>query len=155
MLKMRGAARLAGFDKPTIWTMMSQLAIKTKSVNLGQGFPSWHPPQFYSDYLVKILQESDQNHQYTRAFGSLNYTKSIHNFHKNRGAFENIDHETQITTVFGGVEGLFCSIMGNVNPGDEVLFFDPSYDCYRPQIQMAGGKAIGLPLRPKKSVFFG
>ena len=45
--------------------------------------------------------------------------------------------------------------MGNVNPGDEVLFFDPSYDCYRPQIQMAGGKAIGLPLRPKKSVFFG
>jgi len=43
--------------------------------------------------------------------------------------------------------------MGLVNPGEEVILFDPSYDCYRPQIQMAGGKTIGIPLRPKKSVF--
>jgi len=41
--------------------------------------------------------------------------------------------------------------MGLVNPGEEVILFDPSYDCYRPQIQMAGGKTIGIPfsLRPK------
>jgi len=42
--------------------------------------------------------------------------------------------------------------MGLVNPGEEVILFDPSYDCYRPQIQMAGGKTIGIPLRPKKHV---
>lgn len=40
--------------------------------------------------------------------------------------------------------------MGLLNPGDEAIFFDPAYDCYRSQIQMAGGKAIGLPLKPRK-----
>lgn len=42
--------------------------------------------------------------------------------------------------------------MGIVNAGEEVIFFDPSYDCYRAQIQMAGAKAVGLPLRPKQPV---
>lgn len=49
-----GACRLSGFDKPTVWTIMTPLAIKTQSVNLGQGFPSWQPPEFY----LKHLQES-------------------------------------------------------------------------------------------------
>lgn len=52
----------------------------------------------------------------------------------------------------GGVEGLYSSIMGIVDEGDEVIFFDPSYDCYRAQIQMAGGISVGLPLKPKQPV---
>lgn len=39
--------------------------------------------------------------------------------------------------------------MAFVDEGDEVVFFDPSYDCYRAQVQMAGGKSIGIPLKPK------
>ena len=46
-----GASRLIGFDKPTVWTIMTPLAIQTKSVNLGQGFPSWSPPAFFTQYL--------------------------------------------------------------------------------------------------------
>jgi aspartate/methionine/tyrosine aminotransferase len=42
--------------------------------------------------------------------------------------------------------------MGLVNPGEEVILFDPSYDCYRPQVQMAGGKTIGIPLIPRFNV---
>lgn len=42
-------------------------------------------------------------------------------------------------------------MMGLVDPGDEVILFDPSYDCYRPQIQMAGGTTIGIPLLPRKN----
>jgi aspartate/methionine/tyrosine aminotransferase len=42
--------------------------------------------------------------------------------------------------------------MSLVNDGDEVIFFDPSYDCYRAQIKLAGGKPIGLPLKPKQQV---
>lgn len=42
--------------------------------------------------------------------------------------------------------------MGLVDEGDEVLFFDPSYDCYRAQVQMAGGKSVGLPLKPRQPV---
>ena len=43
----KGAQRLLGFDKPTVWTVMTPLAVKTGSINLGQGFPSWNPPDFY------------------------------------------------------------------------------------------------------------
>ena len=48
------ALRLSGFDKPTVWSIMTPLAVKTQSVNLGQGFPSWQPPDFH----LKNLQES-------------------------------------------------------------------------------------------------
>ena len=85
-----------------------------------------------------------------RAFGSLNYVKAIAEFHKK--SFGTLDPENDIVTVNGGVEGLFSCIVGLINQGDEVLVFDPSYDCYRPQVQMAGGKTIGMPLIPKKSV---
>ena len=90
------------------------------------------------------------NHQYTRAFGSLNLVEAIANFH--RKTYTKVNPETDIVTVNGGVEGLYSCIMGVVDEGDEVLFFDPSYDCYRAQIQMAGAKAVGLPLKPKQAV---
>ena len=43
--RITGALRLAGFDKPTVWTIMTPMAIKTQSVNLGQGFPEWDGPE--------------------------------------------------------------------------------------------------------------
>lgn len=52
------AARLAGFDKPTIWSTMTPLAIKTNSVNLGQGFPAWEPPAFFTKYLQESVGNS-------------------------------------------------------------------------------------------------
>lgn len=109
-----GACRLSGFDKPTVWTIMTPLAIKTQSVNLGQGFPSWQPPEFYLKHLQESLTYS--NHQYVRAFGSLNFTKAIAEFH--RPTFGELDHENNICVTNGGVEALFCSIMGLVNPGE-------------------------------------
>lgn len=87
-----------------------------------------------------------------RAFGSLNYLKSIKNFHGE--TFNDLDIEKHIVTTFGGSEALYCCIMGLVNEGEEVIIFDPAYDVYRPQVQMAGGKTIGIQLRPKKRVDF-
>ena len=88
------------------------------------------------------------NHQYVRAYGSLNYVEAIAKFHERK--YRAIDPKKQVMTVNGGVEGLFCSILGIVNPDDEVIQFDPSFDCYRGQVQAAGGKVIGLPLRPRQ-----
>lgn len=51
--------------------------------------------------------------------------------------------------VGGGAEGLFSSILAFVNEGDEVILFDPAYDCYRAQVQLAGGVSIGIPLKPR------
>lgn len=80
----------------------------------------------------------------------MTYTKAIADFHK--PTYGHIDHENEILIVAGSVEGLFCAILGIVNPGEEVILLDPSYDCYRPQIQMAGGKAVSVPLVPRTHV---
>lgn len=160
-----GAVRLTGFDKPTVWTVMTPLAIQTKSVNLV-------PPSFTQGTRVPLLEASKVlprqphrsahqqymisiyillgNHQYVRAFGSLTYTKAIADFHKK--TFKNLDIENNIVTSNGGVEGLYCCFAGLVNEGEEVILFDPSYDCYRPQVQMSGGKCVGIPLKPRTNV---
>lgn len=85
-----------------------------------------------------------------RSFGSLNYVKAIADFH--RATYGDLDPENNICVAMGGVYGLYCCILSLVNHGDEVIIFDPSYDCYRPQVQMAGGKSIGIPLIPRKNV---
>ena len=54
----RTASRMAGFDKATVWTIMTPLAVKTKSINLGQGFPSWSPPDFYLKHLREAMDYS-------------------------------------------------------------------------------------------------
>ena len=55
MKSISGASRLIGFDKPTVWSIMTPLAVQTKSVNLGQGFPSWSPPDFYKQSLLESI----------------------------------------------------------------------------------------------------
>ena len=54
----KGAQRLMGFDKPTVWTVMTPLAVKTNSINLGQGFPSWNPPDFYLKNFEEAIKTS-------------------------------------------------------------------------------------------------
>ena len=75
-----GSSRLIGFDKPRVWSIMNPLAVKTQSVNLGQGFPSWQPAEFYRKFLAEGVLNG--NHQYVRSFGSLSYTQAIAQFHK-------------------------------------------------------------------------
>ena len=87
--RIRGDFRLAGFDSPTAWTIMTPLAIKMQSVNFGQGFPSQHPAELYGKILNYALTNS--NHQYVRAYGSLTYTKAIADTHKKD--YGNLDHQ--------------------------------------------------------------
>lgn len=122
--KITGAKRLTNFDKPTVWSIMTPLAIKTKSTNLvntfliqGQGFPSWSPPDFYTNHLDKVQKECISfnyigNHQYTRAFGSLPLVNAIAGYYKR---FKNLDPENQILTVNGGVEGLFDCVLAFID----------------------------------------
>lgn len=42
----KGASRMIAFEKPTVWSVFTPLAVQTKSINLGQGFPNWQPPEF-------------------------------------------------------------------------------------------------------------
>jgi methionine aminotransferase len=56
------------------------------------------------------------------------------------------DPDTELTVVPGATEGIFCAVMACVHPGDEVLVLDPCYDSYEPAIELAGGRAVHIPL---------
>jgi methionine aminotransferase len=58
------------------------------------------------------------------------------------------DPDDEITIVPGATEGIFCAVTAVVRPGDEVIVFDPVYDSYEPAIELAGGKAVHIPLTP-------
>jgi kynurenine--oxoglutarate transaminase/cysteine-S-conjugate beta-lyase/glutamine--phenylpyruvate transaminase len=58
-----------------------------------------------------------------------------------------IDPSTEVLITIGADEALFCAIMSNVNPGDEVIVIEPFYDIYAPMIKIAGGSPRFIPLR--------
>lgn len=71
---------------------------------------------------------------------------SITKYHKR---FKNLNPLTDILVTAGGVEALFSCFMGLLDPGDEAVLIDPSYDCYRAQVQMAGAISRAVPLIPR------
>jgi kynurenine--oxoglutarate transaminase/cysteine-S-conjugate beta-lyase/glutamine--phenylpyruvate transaminase len=59
-----------------------------------------------------------------------------------------IDSQNNILITLGAYEALYCSIMGIINPGDEVIIIDPHYDCYVPMVKIAGGLPVFIALKP-------
>jgi N-succinyldiaminopimelate aminotransferase len=129
------AQRVAGFGT-TIFTEMTSLANEHQAINLGQGFPDFAAPDFIKKAAVQAIY-ADIN-QYAPANGRPRLREAIA---KKLSHFYNlnVDPNSEITIMHGATEAIFATIMGLVNPGEEVIVFEPFYDSYVPAIQMAGG----------------
>ena len=123
---------------------MSALAAKHNAINLSQGFPEFNPPPGLIDKVNNSLLSG--RNQYSPMAGQLSLREVIAERQNSWGRSFAINPETDITIVPGATAGLFAVFQTFVQRGDEVILFDPSYDCYAPSVILAGGIPVRIPL---------
>lgn len=140
----RRSARVAGFGT-TIFTEMSALAIQHNAVNLGQGFPDFAGPEFVKQAAVTAVA-ADLN-QYAPMPGLPRLRKAAAaEWQRCHG--REIDWQSEVSITSGATEALCDAMLAFLDPGDGVVFFEPAYDAYVPDIIMAGGKPLPVRLQP-------
>ena len=133
----------------TIFTVMSTLAAEKGAVNLGQGFPDFdcdpHLVQSVTDAMMKGLN------QYPPMTGVPVLREAIaaklKALHGPSGGRE-YNAATDITITAGATQAIITAILAVVRPGDEVIVLEPCYDSYVPNIELAGGTVVRVPLIP-------
>lgn len=128
----------------TIFTVMSQLAVEHKAINLGQGFPDFETPAILRDALVRAM--NDGKNQYAPMSGIPKLREQIA-LQVDHLYGRRISADTEVTVTSGATEAIFAAIACSVRTGDEVIVLDPCYDCYEPAIALAGGKTVHVPLQ--------
>lgn len=120
----------------TIFSVMSKLAQEHNAINLSQGFPDYPTDK----KLIELINEAmlAGHNQYAPMQGLADLRATIaKKMMTNHNA--NYDHETEITITAGGTQAIFTAIASVINPGDEVIIFEPAYDSYAPTVKLFGG----------------
>ncbi len=127
----------------TIFATMSALAAEHKAVNLGQGFPDFPMSEELIELVAKAMR--DQYNQYAPMPGWMSLREAIaEKVHYLYGTSVNPDSEITITP--GGTYAIYSAFTSFLQPGDEVIVFEPAYDSYIPNIEVNGAKAVRIPL---------
>ncbi|MFF8695405.1 pyridoxal phosphate-dependent aminotransferase [Streptomyces sp. NPDC015144] len=136
--------RLDGFGT-TIFAEMSALAVRTGSINLGQGFPDTDGPEEVREAAVRALREGKGN-QYPPGPGVPELRTAIAD-HQRRFHGLAVDPDTEVLVTAGATEAIAAAMLALLEPGDEVIAFEPFYDSYAACIAMAGAQRVPLTLR--------
>src|SRR5579859_6070368 len=144
------ANRVATFGT-TIFTEINTLAQQYQALNLGQGKPDFDGPPDVIRSMVEAAQSGKYN-QYAPGPGSPSLRQAVAE-HAARFYHMDIDPARGVVVTSGATEGIFASLMGLVDPGDEVIVIEPFFDSYVPGILMAGAKPVFVPLHPPAWTF--
>jgi len=137
--------RLAGLGT-TIFAEMSARAVATGSINLGQGFPDSDGPQEIAQAAADAILKGRGN-QYPPGPGVPELRNAIA-AHQQRFYGLDCDPGTEVLVTAGATEAVAAALIALVEPGDEVIAFEPYYDSYAANIAMAGGTRVPVTLRP-------
>ncbi|MEO6116934.1 MAG: pyridoxal phosphate-dependent aminotransferase [Pseudolysinimonas sp.] len=129
--------------RPTIFAEMSALAASTGSINLGQGFPDEDGPEAVRN-AAKLAIDSGQN-QYPPGRGIPLLREAIAR-HQHRFYGLEVDPEREILVTAGATEAIAATLLALLEPGDEVVTFEPFYDSYAAMIALAGATHVTVPL---------
>lgn len=123
---------------------MSKLAMDHNAINLSQGFPDFECPQALVTAVNTAMKEG--HNQYAPMPGVMRLREMIaEKTEELYGAKYN--PETEITVTAGATQAIYTAISATIREGDEVIIFEPAYDCYEPAIELNGGKTIYLQLQ--------
>lgn len=129
----------------TIFTVMSGLALEKNAVNLGQGFPDFNCDPYLVDVVSSAMKEG--LNQYPPMAGVPVLREAIASkiiaLHTRQ-----YDPGSEITITAGATQAIITIILAIVHPGDEVIVLEPCYDSYVPNIELAGGITVRVPLTP-------
>ncbi|MFJ8789007.1 pyridoxal phosphate-dependent aminotransferase [Streptomyces sp. NPDC102462] len=142
--------RLAEFGT-TIFAEMSALAVRTGSINLGQGFPDTDGPEEVREAAVRALRDGRGN-QYPPGPGVPELRTAIAAHQERRYGLVH-DPDTDVLVTAGATEAIAAALLALLEPGDEVIAFEPYYDSYAASIAMAGGTRVPVTLRPHEGRF--
>ncbi len=130
----------------TIFTVMSTLAAEKNAVNLGQGFPDFNCDPQLVDAVTAAMQQG--LNQYPPMVGIPTLRQAVSDkvvaLHGKR-----YDANSEITITAGATQAIITAILAIVQAGDEVIVLEPCYDSYVPNIELAGGIVVRVPLTPK------
>ena len=127
----------------SIFSKMSQLSAAHGAINLSQGFPDFD----VDPKLIDIIKEtaSKKVHQYCPMSGLPELLQETAKLIDNTYG-RKLNHNKEILITAGATQGIFTSIQALIEPGDEVLILDPSYDCYCMPITLSQGIPVRIPL---------
>lgn len=135
-------------SQENVFASFSALAVEHGSVNLGQGFPSFSPPDFLLEAAADAVMVASNN-QYTRPGGHPRLVETLANFYSPR-LNRTINPMTDICTAHGAQEATYLFLSAHCEPGDEVVFVEPYFDAYGKAASLSGLTTRGVPLRRRK-----
>lgn len=130
----------------TIFTVMSALAQETGAINLGQGFPDFEGDPALVDHVARAMREGLNQYPPMAGVAPLRerIAEKIEALYGRR-----YDPGSEITVTAGATQAIITAVLAAVHPGDEVIVLEPCYDSYVPNIELAGGRVVRVPLTPR------
>lgn len=128
-----------------IFSVMSKLAEEHKAINLSQGFPDYDCDPKLIEYVADAMKQGFN--QYAPMTG-LPVLRELISEKMNHLYGADYHPETEVTVTAGGTQAIFTALNAYINAGDEVIIFEPAYDCYAPTIKMLGGLVKPYQLAP-------
>ncbi len=142
--KSRHVSRKASLFTESVIREMTREALKHGAVNLSQGFPDFAAPEDVKQVAMKAI--ADDINQYAITWGARDFREAIARKTKWYLGLE-IDPETELTVTCGSTEGMIAAMMATVDPGEEVVVFEPFYENYAPDAILSDAKPRYVPLR--------
>jgi aminotransferase len=141
----RHVSQKASLFTESVIREMTREALKHGAVNLSQGFPDFAAPEDIKRVAMQAI--ADNINQYAITWGARDFREAIARKTKQYLGLD-VDPETELTVTCGSTEGMIVAMMATVDPGEEVVIFEPFYENYAPDAILSDAKPRYVPLHP-------